>query len=113
MTIEHPSDCAQDLIAELGRKYIWWTPIGDKSHSEERIIAQAMNLGTFDDIRRLEKTLGRCRAALDIDVLRCAAAEPLTKAVEQRRASAATAAKDDGDARWSGLERAHHSPLEP
>jgi hypothetical protein len=63
MAVEHPSDCAQDLIAELGRKYIWWTPIGDKSHSEERIIAQAMNLGTFDDIRRLEKTLGHDRLA--------------------------------------------------
>jgi hypothetical protein len=54
---------AKDLIAELGRKYIWWEPIGIESHSEERIIAQAMNLGTFDDVRRLEKTLGPDRLA--------------------------------------------------
>ena len=58
MTIEHTRDLAKELIAELGRKYIWWAPIGDEPHSEERIIAQAMNVGTFDDIRRLEATLG-------------------------------------------------------
>ena len=57
MALEDPSDDAAGLIAELGRKYVWWAPIGDEPHSEERIIAQAMNLGTFDDIRRLERTL--------------------------------------------------------
>ena len=57
------SKVATDLIVELGRKYLWWEPIGDEPHSEERVIAQAMNLGTFDDIRRLEKTLGTDRLA--------------------------------------------------
>jgi hypothetical protein len=63
MAIEQASDAATTLIAELGRKYIWWEPIGDQPHSEARIIAQAMNLGTFDDIRRLETTLGHERLA--------------------------------------------------
>jgi hypothetical protein len=57
MAIEPAGDAANRLIAELGRKYIWWQPIGDRPHAPERIIAQAMDLGTFDDIRRLETTL--------------------------------------------------------
>jgi hypothetical protein len=48
----------EDLIAELGRKYIWWAPIGDKPHTPERVIAQVMNIGTYEDIRRLETALG-------------------------------------------------------
>src|SRR3981081_3558794 len=63
MIVEHTGDAAQDLIGELGRKYVWWEPIGDEPHSEERIIGQAMNFGTFDDTRRLEKTLGYDRLA--------------------------------------------------
>jgi hypothetical protein len=58
MALEHTGDAAKDLIAELRRKYIWWEPIGDEPHADERVIAQAMNLGTFDDIRRMERTLG-------------------------------------------------------
>ena len=35
--------------------------MGDEPHSESRIIAQAMNLGTFDDIVVLEQTVGKSR----------------------------------------------------
>ena len=63
MAIAHADDIADRLIVELGRKYIWWQPIGDQPHSPERIIAQAMDLGTFDDIRRLEMALGPERLA--------------------------------------------------
>jgi hypothetical protein len=55
------SDAAKRCIAELGRKYVWWDPVGDQPHSENRIIAQAMNLGTFDDIVVLEQTVGKSR----------------------------------------------------
>jgi hypothetical protein len=55
------SDAATRCIAEFGRKYVWWDPVGDEPHSENRIIAQAMNLGTFDDILVLEQTLGKSR----------------------------------------------------
>jgi hypothetical protein len=63
MSAQHSSDSAKDLIAELGNKYVWWKPASDRPHSEERILAQAMNLGTFDDIRRIERTLGDERLA--------------------------------------------------
>ena len=56
-------DAAGRLVAELERKYLWWEPAGEQAHSEFRIIAQAMNFGTFDDIRRLEQTLGMRRLA--------------------------------------------------
>jgi hypothetical protein len=57
------ADAACRLIAAFERKYIWWKPIGGESHSESRIIAQAMNFGTYEDIRRLEQTLGPARLA--------------------------------------------------
>jgi hypothetical protein len=47
-----------DVIAEFGRKYLWWEPVGGESHSDERIIAQTMNLGTYDDILLLEQSVG-------------------------------------------------------
>jgi len=66
-SVRRINDAAGRLIAEFERKYLWWEPVGDESHSEFRIIAQAMNFGTFDDIRRLETTLGFHRLA---DVMR-------------------------------------------
>jgi hypothetical protein len=56
-------DAAGRLIAELERKYFWWEPVGGKPRSVSRIVAQAMNFATFDDIRQLEKTLGYRRLA--------------------------------------------------
>src|SRR6267142_4324787 len=49
-----------DVIAELGRKYLWWEPVGG-AFSKDRIIAQTMNLGTYDDILLLEQTVGKSR----------------------------------------------------
>ena len=54
-------DTAQETIAKFGRKYIWWEPVGERPHSEDRIIAQTMNLGTYDDILLLERTVGKSR----------------------------------------------------
>ena len=55
------SDAIKAYIADLGRKYIWWDPIGDKPHSDDRILAQAMDLGTFDDTIAMELTVGKRR----------------------------------------------------
>jgi hypothetical protein len=51
------------LLAELARKYIWWQPVGNELPSEARIIAQAMNFATFDDIRHMENAFGPERLA--------------------------------------------------
>jgi hypothetical protein len=55
------NDVLQAVIAEFGRKYIWWKPVGGQPHSEDRIIAQTMNLGTWDDTLLLEQTVGKSR----------------------------------------------------
>jgi len=52
-----------DLAAELERRFFWWEPVGSQPRSHARILAQAMNLASFDDVRRLEKTLGPHRLA--------------------------------------------------
>jgi|SRR5882724_6794802 len=57
------NDVSRETIAGLGRKYLWWQPVGGQSHSEDRIIAQTMNLGTYDDILLLEQTVGQARLA--------------------------------------------------
>jgi len=52
-----------DLAAELESRFFWWEPVGLQPRSHARILAQAMNLALFDDVRRLEKTLGPYRLA--------------------------------------------------
>ena len=47
-----------DLAAELESRFFWWEPVGLHQRSHARILAQAMDLASFDDVRRLEKTLG-------------------------------------------------------
>jgi hypothetical protein len=54
---------ATDLAAELEARFFWWEPIGLEPRSPARILAQAMNFATFEDVRRLEKTLGPHRLA--------------------------------------------------
>ena len=54
-------DITARSIAELGRKCLWWDPVSDEPHSENRIIAQTMNFCTFDDIVVLEQTVGKNR----------------------------------------------------
>lgn len=55
------SDAAAEAVARFGRKYVWWRAVGDEPHSEERVIAQTMDLGTYDDILLLEQSVGRMR----------------------------------------------------
>src|ERR1700712_1539931 len=52
---------AAEVIEGFGRKYLWWKAVDGKPFSEDRIIAQTMNLGTYDDILLLEETAGRTR----------------------------------------------------
>jgi hypothetical protein len=57
------SNAPNELIASLGEKYIWWPAVGAGQHSEDRIIAQVMDIGTYADILRLEAAIGRERLA--------------------------------------------------
>jgi hypothetical protein len=81
------------LLAELGQKYIWWTPVGDAPHAPDRIIAQVMNIGSDEDTQRLQATVGAARLA---DVMMHAAAgwfSPRSWNCWRERLSAATSAR--------------------
>ena len=41
------------LIAELARRYVWWSDA--RSVGDDRVVAQVIELGTYEDIRRVEK----------------------------------------------------------
>lgn len=41
-----------DLLKAFAAGYIWWRR--EPGPSDDRIIAQVINIGTYDDIRRLE-----------------------------------------------------------
>ena len=42
----------------LAQKYIWWKSLSDAADQPERVIAQVMNIGDFEDIQRLEALAG-------------------------------------------------------
>ncbi len=45
-------------LALLARKYIWWKSPEDAVDQPERVIAQVMNIGDFEDIQRVEALAG-------------------------------------------------------
>ena len=55
------NDVLADVVTEFAREYLWWEPVDGQPHSEDRIIAQTMNLGTYDDIVLLEQAVGNTR----------------------------------------------------
>jgi len=50
---------AARLLAELARKYVWWLSPAQAGARPELAITQTMELGDFEDQRRLEASLGR------------------------------------------------------
>jgi len=56
-TLHLPSE----LAADLEGRFFWWEPVGVQPRSHARILAQAMEFASFDDVRRLESELGANR----------------------------------------------------
>ncbi len=48
----------RDSLAFLARKYVWWKSPEDAAGQPERVIAQVMNIGDFEDIQRIEALAG-------------------------------------------------------
>jgi len=67
MTSARTAPLPDELRAELERKYFWWEPVGTAPRSDRRILAQAMNLAPFAEVRRLETVLG---SAYLVEVMR-------------------------------------------
>ena len=47
-----------DVAAELEQRFFWWEPVGSQPRSNARILAQAMELASFADVRWLETVVG-------------------------------------------------------
>lgn len=58
MNAASPIELPSDLISELEARFFWWEPVAGAPRSPIRILAQAMNLASFAEVRRLEKRLG-------------------------------------------------------
>jgi hypothetical protein len=52
-------ESAAPLLRELARKYVWWLSSAEVAARPDLTIAQTMELGDFEDQRRLEASLGR------------------------------------------------------
>ncbi|MGC1951072.1 MAG: hypothetical protein WA970_00500 [Gammaproteobacteria bacterium] len=48
----------RDVLAGLARKYLWWKTPAEAMATPERVIAQVMNLGDFEDVQTLANRVG-------------------------------------------------------
>ena len=53
----------REFVSELERKFFWWEPVGSQPRSDARILAQAMSMAGFAEVRRLEQMPGCERLA--------------------------------------------------
>lgn len=44
-------------ISHMAHKYLWWRAVAAEGHSVDRMVAQIMRFGSYDDIRKLESML--------------------------------------------------------
>ena len=48
----------RDVLERLARKYLWWKTPDEATETPERVIAQVMNLGDFEDVQTLANRVG-------------------------------------------------------
>jgi len=57
-----PAPCSPEALGELPRplaaRLIWWQPAEQSPRHPDRVIAQVLELGTFEDGQRLRQSLG-------------------------------------------------------
>ena len=63
MSADLKSALPAELAMEFEERFFWWQPIGLRPRSRVRVFAQAMDLASFEDIRRLESVIGTDRLA--------------------------------------------------
>jgi hypothetical protein len=66
-----PTQTERDLLLALAARYIWWKPSVEAVRYPQRIAAQVMNIGDYEDVQRLACALPSDRLR---DVLRAAEA---------------------------------------
>jgi hypothetical protein len=63
MEISSTRNPPAEFLSELEQKFFWWEPVGSQPRSDARILAQAMRMAGFDEVRRLELVVGCDRLA--------------------------------------------------
>lgn len=63
MEISSTHSPSAEFLSELERKFFWWEPVGSQPRSDARILAQAMSMAGFDEMRRMEQVIGCDRLA--------------------------------------------------
>ena len=48
----------QKLLRQLASKYVWWKSPDEALRAPQRIAAQVMNIGDYEDVQRLANNLG-------------------------------------------------------
>jgi hypothetical protein len=48
-------DAQRDVLRDLAARYIWWKTPEDALAYPQRVIAQVMNIGDYDDVLRLSR----------------------------------------------------------
>src|SRR5882757_6685888 len=49
---------ASAFLEELARQYVWWKPAEEAVLYPERIVAQVMDIGDYEDVQRVSDELG-------------------------------------------------------
>lgn len=50
-----PTNSSMEFLSSMARKYIWWKPAAESLRFPMAILAQVMNIGTWDDLCDLVK----------------------------------------------------------
>jgi hypothetical protein len=53
-----PPAIPEEFFSELERRFFWWEPVVSQPRSDARILAQAMSMADFAEVRRFEQMLG-------------------------------------------------------
>ena len=48
----------QNILKALARKYVWWKTADEAILMPERVIAQVMNIGDYDDVQTMATCIG-------------------------------------------------------
>jgi len=56
-------DIPEGFFSDLEKRFFWWEPVGAEPRSEARVLAQAMSLAGFEEIKRLEQVVDFDRLA--------------------------------------------------
>lgn len=58
MSLLNEKPVPRSFLSDLEQRFFWWEPVVSEPRSDARVLAQAMSLGRYSDIRELENVVG-------------------------------------------------------